>query len=319
MATLRIEIQKERKKENKMYRIPCPIPYQGSKRGLAFKILSYAPPHISGRLIEPFAGSAAISLAAAMTNKASQFIIADCLKPLMEIWKLILENPEQLAAEYEQLWYSQLDDPKNTYFRIRDEFNTSHHPVKLLYLIVRCAKNAVRFNSEGQFNQSPDNRRLGMRPEKMRQEIFNAHRLLSGRTITLAADYREVLRLAEPDDLVYMDPPYQGVSSIGNPRYAQQLDLDAFIKELQLLNERNIQYLVSFDGACGRRTYGQELPGHLRLKRILLPAGRSSQATLLGRKELTVESLYLSPALVEKIIVGDEHSLEQLSMSDLQP
>lgn len=302
-----------------MHRIPCPIPYQGSKRGLAFKILSYFPPHISGRLIEPFAGSAAISLAAAMTNRASQFIIADILAPLIEIWKLILENPEQLASEYERLWYSQLDDPKYTYFRIRDEFNIDHNPIKLLYLIVRCAKNAVRFNSEGQFNQSPDNRRLGMRPEKMRQEIFNAHRLLSGRTIALAADYREVLRLAEPDDLVYMDPPYQGVSSIGNPRYVQQLDLDMFIRELELLNKRNIPYLVSFDGACGGRTYGQELPPHLKLKRILLPAGRSSQATLLGREALTIESLYLSPALVERITSENGLSFQQLSISDLRP
>ncbi|NLM20308.1 MAG: DNA adenine methylase [Peptococcaceae bacterium] len=303
----------------KMHRIPCPIPYQGSKRGLAFKILSYFPPHISGRLIEPFAGSAAISLAAAMTNRASQFIIADILAPLIEIWKLILENPEQLASEYERLWYSQLDDPKYTYFRIRDEFNIDHNPIKLLYLIVRCAKNAVRFNSEGQFNQSPDNRRLGMRPEKMRQEIFNAHRLLSGRTIALAADYREVLRLAEPDDLVYMDPPYQGVSSIGNPRYVQQLDLDMFIRELELLNKRNIPYLVSFDGACGGRTYGQELPPHLKFKRILLPAGRSSQATLLGREALTIESLYLSPALVERITLENGFSFQQLSISDLRP
>ena len=302
-----------------MHRIPCPIPYQGSKRGLAFKILSYFPPHISGRLIEPFAGSAAISLAAAMTNRASQFIIADILAPLIEIWKLILENPEQLASEYERLWYSQLDDPKYTYFRIRDEFNIDHNPIKLLYLIVRCAKNAVRFNSEGQFNQSPDNRRLGMRPEKMRQEIFNAHRLLSGRTIALAADYREVLRLAEPDDLVYMDPPYQGVSSIGNPRYVQQLDLDMFIRELELLNKRNIPYLVSFDGACGGRTYGQELPPHLKFKRILLPAGRSSQATLLGREALTIESLYLSPALVERITLENGFSFQQLSISDLRP
>ena len=30
-------------------------------------------------------------------------------------------------------------------------------------------------------------------------------------------------------------------------------------------------------------------------------AGRSSQATLLGREEMTIESLYLSPALAESL------------------
>jgi DNA adenine methylase len=34
-----------------------------------------------------------------------------------------------------------------------------------------------------------------------------------------------------------------------------------------------------------------------------IEAGRSSQATLLGRAEMTVESLYLSPALAEQLEV----------------
>ena len=45
-------------------RIPHPIPYQGSKRGIAEAILAYFPQHVT-RLIEPFAGSAAVTLAAA--------------------------------------------------------------------------------------------------------------------------------------------------------------------------------------------------------------------------------------------------------------
>ena len=47
---------------------PHPIPYQGSKRRLAAAILAHAPS--CARLIEPFAGSAAISLAAAARGLA---------------------------------------------------------------------------------------------------------------------------------------------------------------------------------------------------------------------------------------------------------
>jgi DNA adenine methylase len=36
----------------------------------------------------------------------------------------------------------------------------------------------------------------------------------------------------------------------------------------------------------------------LGLNKIEIEAGRSTQATLLGRKEITVESLYLSPNLL---------------------
>jgi len=219
---------------------------------------------------------------------------------------MILDDPQRLTEEYAALWLSQLDDPRSAYDRIRAEFNKTQEPSRLLYLIVRCVKNAVRFNPRGQFNQSPDNRRKGMNPAKMRREIFEAHRLLSGRTNVLAVDYREVLRMADPEDLVYMDPPYQGVSTGKDRRYVQPLDLEDFVIELRRLNERNIAYMVSFDGQCGARTYGRELPSGLNLKRVLLVAGRSSQATLLGRDDITVESLYLSPALLQTL--GDHHS-----------
>jgi DNA adenine methylase len=44
--------------------------------------------------------------------------------------------------------------------------------------------------------------------------------------------------------------------------------------------------------------FGKPLPVSLRLERIEIDAGRSSQATLLGKDARTCESLYLSPALV---------------------
>jgi DNA adenine methylase len=45
------------------------------------------------------------------------------------------------------------------------------------------------------------------------------------------------------------------------------------------------------------------LPAKLRLTLVEIEAGRSSQATLLGRDEMTVESLYLSSALAEELEV----------------
>jgi DNA adenine methylase len=39
----------------------------------------------------------------------------------------------------------------------------------------------------------------------------------------------------------------------------------------------------------------------LNLTLVEIEAGRSSQATLLGREEMTVESLYLSPALADEL------------------
>ncbi|MGH9580536.1 MAG: DNA adenine methylase, partial [Terriglobales bacterium] len=62
--------------------VPHPIPYQGSKRLLAPAILSFIPKNRFRRLIEPFAGSAAITLAAAQNRMFKEYVIADLLKPL---------------------------------------------------------------------------------------------------------------------------------------------------------------------------------------------------------------------------------------------
>jgi len=60
-------------------------------------------------------------------------------------------------------------------------------------------------------------------------------------------------------------------------------------------------YIVSYDGRRGDKTFGELLPASLDLAHIELDAGRSSQSTLLGRDEVTYESLYLSQALTDKI------------------
>ncbi|MGO8699786.1 MAG: hypothetical protein ACLQVY_18960 [Limisphaerales bacterium] len=59
--------------------------------------------------------------------------------------------------------------------------------------------------------------------------------------------------------------------------------------------------ILSYDGRSGNRSYGKPLPAKLHLKLVEIEAGRSSQATLLGRKEMTVESLSLSPALADEL------------------
>ena len=281
-------------KEGAVLRLPHPIPYQGSKRLLAQRILDYVSGPVS-TLIEPFAGSASFTIAAARAGRADRFLIGDSLAPLVSLWVRMLSDPAGLADEYEALWLGQTQDPAGFYNDVRAQFNAGRDPARLLYLLARCVKNAVRFNPRGEFNQSPDHRRLGMRPEKMRREIGGAYGLLSGRTETYAGDYEAMLARATKRDLVYMDPPYQGTSSGRDKRYVEQLDRARFVRALDRLNAKGVRYIVSFDGRCGDKTYGEALPSSLGLHHIELEAGVSSQATLSGRHEMTIESLYLSP------------------------
>lgn len=279
-----------------LFNAPHPIPYQGSKRALAGKILDFFPNNVE-TLIEPFAGSAAISLAAAMTGKAKRFRVNDLNEPLIDLWKKIVFYPQEITSEYEFLWKKQKNDPEDFYKKIREKFNQTKNPDYFLYLLARCVKASVRYNTNGEFNQSSDKRRLGTRPTTMRENINYSSFLLKGKTKFSSLDYEDVLKDVGPNDLIYMDPPYQGVCGDRDNRYLAGIHIDEFIEALEELNKKDSNYIVSYDGRTGDKTFGRYLPEHLKLYRIELCAGRSTQATLLGRGDLTYESLYLSSAL----------------------
>jgi DNA adenine methylase len=278
-------------------RPPHPIPYQGSKRLLAPRILAAASAHQFERLIEPFAGSAAVAIAARHTGLAESCVIADSLRPLAHLWQRILDDPAAVAAGYAALWSGQAAHPAEHFVRIRTEFNRDGDPTKLLYLLARCVKNAPRFNAQGRFNQSPDHRRKGTHPVRMRRELEAASALLRGVTRVGSGDFEATLTDAGPRDLVYLDPPWEGTSTGPDRRYHAPLDRERLVAALERLNRRGIPWLLSYDGRHGDKSYGPPLPPDLAGSRVDLDAGRSAQATLHGRSITTVESLYVSPAL----------------------
>jgi DNA adenine methylase len=292
-------------------RLPHPIPYQGSKRNLAATILDIVRDRRVHRLYEPFAGSAALTLAAAHRHLADNFTIGDTLIPLIEVWQRMLTDPTSLAKNYERIWRGQRAGDGAYYDRVRDEFNRTGDPARLLYLLARCVKNSPRWNREGAFNQSADMRRLGMHPTKMCNEIAGASRLLCGKTEAVACDFEQTLANAGPHDLVYMDPPWEGTSGGRDTRYHQGLDRRRLVTVLDALNRRHVPWLLSYDGRCGDKTYGSPLPAELNATRLELEAGRSSQATLNGVAAVTVESLYVSSLIAA---VGVPQVMQQMGL-----
>jgi DNA adenine methylase len=282
-----------------MQRVPHPVQYQGSKRQLASAILRYVPAR-TARLIEPFAGSAAMSIASAVQKKSAAYWVNDLNQPLAKLLQLMVETPEQIAADYAQIWQAQHGND-NHYYQVRQDFNRTHSPALFLYLLARCVKGAVRYNGQGEFNQSHDKRRCGTKPDTMRANILGVSALLKGRAQFSAQDYRVVLDEAQKSDVVYLDPPYQGVCGERDARYFSGIAHDDFVTALDELNQRDIAYIVSYDGRRGEKIFGEPLPDFLDLRHVELNAGRSSQATLLGRDETTIESLYFSRALAKRL------------------
>lgn len=278
-----------------MANLPHFIQYQGSKRNLAKHILQFFPKKVS-RLVEPFAGTAAISVATSASQITQSFWLNDLNKPLIELLELSIERPDEIADFYLKIWNEQHNNSVDHYFEVRSKFNETNDPRLFLYLLARCVKGSVRYNSEGLFNQSPDKRRKGTRPETMRKNIAGVSSLLKGKCKFTSLDYREVLEQVQEGDLIYMDPPYQGVCGNRDSRYLSGINFDDFVLALERLNRKEAAFAISYDGKLGNKAFGKVLPERLNLKRIEIEVGRSSQSTLLGKEETTIESLYLSPS-----------------------
>ncbi|MDV2995017.1 MAG: hypothetical protein N4J56_004671 [Chroococcidiopsis sp. SAG 2025] len=280
-----------------MVSLPHPVQYQGSKRNLASEILKFLPETVH-RLVEPFAGTAAISIAASSKEISQNFWINDLNQPLVKLLQAIVETPEEIATAYTDIWNEQHSDSVGHYYQVREQFNKTNEPQLFLYLLARCVKGAVRYNSEGFFNQSPDKRRKGTQPDKMRKNIEGVSQLLKNKCKFTCRDYKDVLAEVRQSDFVYIDPPYQGVCGDRDSRYFAGISFDDFVLALENLNQKGVAFAVSYDGKRGNKTFGNSLPEELELTKIEIEVGRSSQATLLGRDEVTIESLYLSPCLL---------------------
>lgn len=301
-----------------MAKTPHLVQYQGSKRNLAPVIIRYFPDDIE-TLIEPFSGTCAVTILAAKEKLCDSFIVNDINAPLIAMMKECINNPNRLAEEYKKIWSGQFEEGQDNvsyFYTIRDLFNSGEtDPAKMLFLLARVVKGAVRYNANGIMNQSCDNRRNGTKPELVAKNAALISGLLKGKTQFFSLDYKEIFKMATPQDLIYMDPPYQGTSNRENPRdnrYIAGVEFEEFVEALRTLNERGIRYIVSYDGKTGDKVIGKSLPEDLNLKHLLINAGVSAQATLNGKPEITYESLYLSPGLVRKPDAYHQMSIEEM-------
>ncbi|MCY3860712.1 MAG: DNA adenine methylase [bacterium] len=293
---------------------PQPFQYQGSKRAIASAILSKLDLRSYSLLMEPFAGSAAVSIRAVMESKVNSIWLNDVNEPLIDLWNAILHDTESLIEQYTEIWELQKNNPKEYYNKVRARFNGHPEPADLLYLLSRAIKGAVRYNSVGEFNQSPDNRRLGTRPTELAKRLRIISTAMNSCTYTSSIDYRDLIDKYEIGQVWYMDPPYEGVSKQRDSRYLSTIGRNEFEEFLDHLNDRGVPYLLSYDGRTGDKTYGRPLADKLGLERVEILAGRSTTSTLQGRDEKTIESLYLSPALEVAVPAKENESADQMAL-----
>lgn len=284
---------------------PQAFPLQGSKRSQV-PVISRLVPEGVDRIVEPFCGSAAVSVGLLHMGKVKKALLGDKNEEIVRLWSAIIGNPGDLVDEYVKIWRGQSRDDlvarQQYYLDIRDSFNRGErsHSAVFLFLLNKMVKGALRYNQNGEMNQSADRRRMGARPEVVADRIRRTHALLKGSEVR-CADWNEVVAQAERGDVVYLDPPYQGTSTGRDKRYVAGLSVDDFELGLRRLVQRRISFIASYDAVAGDKDYGRPLDPSIGLTCIDVVTGVSAQGVLAGDKFEAHESLYLSPAIVSRL------------------
>lgn len=261
------------------------IKWSGSKRSQS-QIISSFFPHSFGTYFEPFIGGGSILYAI----NPEKSVCGDICQPLIDLWIEIRDNPQALAESYKERWTRLQTEGYTAYYDIRDEFNATKSPYDLLFLSRTCVNGLIRFNDKGEFNNSLHYSRPGIKPESLKEIIFDWSSRIQG-TQFISDDYTNTTVMARAGDIVYLDPPYFHTRG----RYFGTIDFDRFLKYLEDLNARGIKYLLSLDGIRGQEDYTIDLPKELYKRHEFIPSGNSTFKKVIDKEtEKVLESLYLN-------------------------
>ena len=184
------------------------LKWPGGKR----RVVPHLLPHLNlpvKRLVEPFCGGCALSLAVA--DQAESFWLNDLNADLINLLQRIKDDPQTIIQKGKAYFTPDKND-EAVYYRLRDRFNASDvqlaRATLFLYLNRHGYNGLCRYNADGGFNV-PFGRYAS--PHFPETEIKAAAPTLSCAEIT-ALDFEEVMDACGPDDVVYCDPPYVPLS-----------------------------------------------------------------------------------------------------------
>jgi DNA adenine methylase len=261
------------------------IKWSGSKRFVAPELSR----HIikKKRYIEPFIGGGSMM----PFRKISKGVASDIIPELINLWKQIKINPKEVAMEYQIRWNRLQDEGHNVYYEIRDNFNKTRNEFDFLFLTRTCVNGLIRYNSNGDFNNSMHNNRPGINPKRLTETILKWSSYIKDVEF-LNCDYRETLLDANHHDFIFLDPPYGGTKG----RYTKtEFVLADFYKELERLNSVGAKWILTFDGSAGSREYDFQLPKELFKHKTEIKTGNSPFTKLMKTNiDAVHESVYFN-------------------------
>ena len=245
-----------------------PLFYVGDKYKLVREIRTHFPAHIN-RMIEPFVGGGSVM----MNVNADGYLLNDINSYVINLHRMLqgyigresefindlyvlIDNyglslslrsdvvPKDMKVANPKTYYARYN--KAGYQRMKADFiNGGQQDMQRLYLLLIYGFNhMLRFNGKGLFNLPVGNVDFNQNVQDALTDYFQL--LSQKRSEWHNEDYRQFLGNIDyqPEDLVYLDPPYLITFSEYNKLWNEDIERD-LLALLNNLNERGVNFAIS--------------------------------------------------------------------------
>lgn len=246
------------------------LKWVGNKQKQAEEIIKYFPNRF-GTYFEPFLGSGGV-LGVLAPKKA---VGSDVFSPLVQIWQTLHHDKELLKQQYADRYHliSQLGK-KVTYQQILASYNANPNGADLVFLCRACYGGVVRFRKSDGYMSTPVGAHDPISPSSFSQRVDIWHARTQGTTF-LKVDFAEAMKMAQPGDLIYCDPPYLDSQTILYG--AQSFSLPRLFETIQECKSRGVYIALSIDGTkfSGKKLCDIPIPHSLFEREEFISVGRS--------------------------------------------
>ncbi len=190
------------------------LKWAGGKKQLILPLLKYLPNNFN-KYIEPFIGGGALYF----NLNHPKSIISDSNEDLIIAYKKVKENVHEIINILEKY-----ENTESFYYKIRalnvKKLSNIERAARLIYLNKTCFNGLYRVNKKGEFNV-PYGKNNG--PFLNKENLIGASKYLRDTEI-YCADYKEILiKYAEKNDFIFLDPPYHPVGKYSDfKRYTKE-------------------------------------------------------------------------------------------------
>jgi DNA adenine methylase len=185
------------------------LKWAGNKYRIIDRILKILP--AGKRLIEPFAGSAAVFL----NTDYGSYLVTDTNPDLIHLYNILKSDGDIFIKQCRRYFTPRYNNAEE-YYKLREKFNntrdTHKRAVLFVYLNRHGYNGLCRYNSKGGFNVPFGRYKAPYFPEK---EMAYFHVKAQSAEFVIS-EFSEIIQSAKNGDVIYCDPPYVPLSSSAN-------------------------------------------------------------------------------------------------------